>query len=113
MLKAVPESSFASFRDAVLREEFDWYAIGRGGDVMRATSGVIEAALEEELWGDQPTHVFVLGAPDGVLYDDVYSARTDRTAFRKYEDGDRMFVLNFESIRLPGVEVEDANWYLR
>lgn len=113
MLQAVPESAFASLRANLMSEGRVWYAISQDGSVSRADDNLIDAAFEETLWGDRPTHVFVLGSPDDVTYDDIYSGHSDRTAFRKYEDGDRMFLLNFHDIPLPGVRTDAADWYFR
>jgi hypothetical protein len=113
MLQAVPESELASLRANLMSEGRVWYAISQDGSVSRADDKLIEAAFEETLWGDRPTHVFVLGIPDDVTYDDIYSGHSDRTAFRKYEDGDRMFLLNFQDISLPGIRTDEADWYFR
>ena len=111
MIKVVPESQFPMLRSALKSTRLNWYAIDRNGNTARATDQIIDAAIdEEELWGTLPTHVFVLGEPQDVTYEEIISGRIERPAFRMYEDGDRMFVHNFNEIPLDGVKMEDVDW---
>lgn len=114
MMKAVPESHFPMLRSALKSARLNWYAIDQDGHAERATDQIIDAAIdEEELWGVWPTYVFVLGDPQDVTFEEIISGRTERTAFRMYQDGGRMFVLNFDEIPLDGVEMENVDWYFR
>ena len=113
MMKAVLNIHFPRLRSALKSARLNWYAIDQDGHATRATDQIIDAAIyEEELWCVFPTHVFVLGDPQDVTYDEIISGQTERTAFRMYEDGDRMFLVNFDEIPLDGFEIEDVDWYV-
>ena len=113
MMKAVLEAHFPRLRSALKSARLNWYAIDQDGHAARATDQIIDAAIdEEELWGELPTHAFVLGDPQDVTYEEIISGRTERTAFCMYHDGGRMFLINFDEIPFDGVEIEDADWYV-
>ena len=113
MMKAVLKTHFPRLRSALKSARLNWYAIDQDGHAVRATDQIIDAAFyEDELWGVFPTHVFVLGDPQDVTYDEIISGQTERTAFCMYQDGGRMFLFNFDEIPLDGVEIEDVDWYV-
>ena len=112
MVKAVLKAHFPKLRSALKSWRLTWYAIDQDGHAVRATNQIIDAAFEEALWIDPnaPTHVFVLGDPQDVTYDELTSEQTERTAFRKSDDdglSGTIFIFNFNEIPLDGVEIVD------
>ena len=116
MMKAVPEDHFQRLRYALRSARLNWYAIDQDGHALRATDQIIDAAFEELVWHQDPTaptHVFVLGDPQDVTYDEIISEQTERTAFYKFcDDLGVIFIFNFDETPLDGVEIEDVDWYV-
>ena len=106
---AVLKAHFPRLRSALKSSRLTWYAIDQEGHAVRATDQITAAAICEEKF--RRVFVFVLGDPQDVEYEEIISGRTERIAFCMYQDGDRMFLLNFDEIPLDGVEIEDADWY--
>ena len=113
MMKAVLDAHFPRLRSALKSARLNWYAIDQNGHAVRAIDQIIDAAFEEALWIDDPnapTHVFVLGDPQDVTYDEIISGQTERTAFRKFDDdglSGAIFIFNFDEVPLDGVEIVD------
>ena len=72
---------------------------------------IVCAAIDEELWGDRASHVIVDGDPGETCFDEVYFGRTELTAFRKYEDDEYVFLMNFDEIDISALRTRGAEWY--
>ena len=109
MTKAVLEDQFPRLRSALKSARLNWYAVDQNGHAVRATDQIIDATFEElVMHPDVPTHVFVLGDPQDVTYDEIFSEKTERTAFYKFcDDFGVIFIFNFDEIPLDGVEIVD------
>ncbi len=111
MHTAVYAESFADLKSLLFDLDIDWYFISSDGKSGKATRDIVCAAIDEELWGDRASHVIVDGDPGETCFDEVYFGRTELTAFRKYEDDEYVFLMNFDEIDISALRTRGAEWY--
>lgn len=111
-IKAVHAESFDLLRQKI-GSMAPWYFLDKNNYCGIADTDLIDAAFEEDCWGDFPNKVFILGFTESVTFEEVIKGKSGMVAFRKYEDDMYFFLEGFEDLDLDEIKYSDAFWYFK